>query len=103
MLARARKVALGAAMLAAVKHDISARELSVADANETELMPGDVRLHVDCAGICGSDLMIQNGSFPWKRPPTFPLILGHEALGTVVEVGPRVRDLRVGQRVVPEC
>jgi threonine dehydrogenase-like Zn-dependent dehydrogenase len=57
---------------------------------------GDVILKVTSTSICGSDLHIYNGYFPQKRP----FILGHEFMGVVVEVGPRVRSLKKGDRVV---
>src|SRR3569832_2108325 len=56
----------------------------------------DVILRVTSTSICGSDLHIYNGYFPQKSP----LILGHEFMGIVEEVGPRVRNLKKGDRVV---
>lgn len=56
----------------------------------------DVILRVTSTSICGSDLHIYNGYFPQKSP----MILGHEFMGIVAEVGPRVRNLKKGDRVV---
>lgn len=56
----------------------------------------DVILKVTSASICGSDLHIYNGYLPQK----IPMVLGHEFMGIVVEVGPRVRNLKKGDRVV---
>lgn len=56
----------------------------------------DVILQVTASTICGSDLHIFNGYTPQKHP----LVLGHEFMGVVVEVGPRVRTLKKGDRVV---
>ena len=56
----------------------------------------DVIVRVTATSICGSDLHIYNGYFPQKHS----MILGHEFMGIVVEVGPRVRNLRKGDRVV---
>src|SRR5262245_27532725 len=50
------------------------------------------------AGLCGTDYRIWSGD----RPVRYPLILGHEFVGRIDAVGPSVRDLRVGQRVVAE-
>ncbi|HVE13250.1 MAG TPA: zinc-dependent alcohol dehydrogenase [Elusimicrobiota bacterium] len=56
----------------------------------------DAVLRVTAASICGSDLHIYNGYLPQPAP----MILGHEFMGVVEEVGPRVSNLRRGDRVV---
>ena len=56
----------------------------------------DVILKVTSTAICGSDLHIYNGYFPQARN----LIMGHEFMGIVEEVGGGVSNLRVGDRVV---
>ena len=56
----------------------------------------DVILSVTSASICGSDLHIYNGDFPHQSP----FVLGQEFMGVVVEVGPRVSNLKKGDRVV---
>ena len=56
----------------------------------------DVILSVTSASITGSDLHIYNG----RVPHTHPFVLGREFMGVVVEVGPRVRNLKKGDRVV---
>ena len=48
--------------------------------------PGEVRVRVRAAGICHSDLSMVNGTLA----PSFPLVLGHEAAGTVVGTGQHV-------------
>ena len=65
--------------------------------------PGQVRVVVEASGVCHSDLSLANG----KLRPTVPVVLGHEGVGRVVETGPDVRGVRVGDRVVfnwtPPC
>lgn len=56
----------------------------------------DVILKVTSTAICGSDLHIYNGLFPQSKP----LVLGHEFMGIVEEVGSGVSNLKVGDRVV---
>jgi len=56
----------------------------------------DVILKVTSTAICGSDLHIYNGVFPQPRS----LVLGHEFMGIVEEVGTNVRNLKKGDRVV---
>ncbi|KAM5354424.1 hypothetical protein ACJ41O_001073 [Fusarium nematophilum] len=64
--------------------------------------PHDVRVHVEQTGICGSDVHY------WQRGRigdfvlNSPIVLGHESAGTVVEVGGKVRNVRVGDRVAIE-
>jgi S-(hydroxymethyl)glutathione dehydrogenase/alcohol dehydrogenase len=56
----------------------------------------EVRVRIAAAGVCHSDLHVRDGD--WPLP--LPLVLGHEGSGTVVETGPGVHDLQVGDRVV---
>lgn len=60
-----------------------------------------VRIRVDEIGVCGTDREL--AAFRLGKPPSGErhLILGHEALGTVIETGPAVRTLKAGDRVVP--
>jgi threonine dehydrogenase-like Zn-dependent dehydrogenase len=58
--------------------------------------PRDAILRVTATAICGSDLHIYNGAFPQVRP----MILGHEFMGIVEEVGSEVGNLQRGDRVV---
>ena len=53
-------------------------------------------VEVAAAGICGSDLHFYEGDFPMAEP----ISLGHEATGTVVETGPDVRSVKVGDQVM---
>lgn len=62
--------------------------------------PDDVIVRVDCVTICGTDLHILKGDVPAVEPGR---VLGHEALGTVQEVGAGVRQVAVGDRVLISC
>ncbi|MFB9705584.1 zinc-dependent alcohol dehydrogenase [Streptosporangium sandarakinum] len=57
----------------------------------------DAVVRVTSTAICGSDLHLYDGYVPTMKKGD---ILGHEFMGEVVEVGPQVRNLRVGDRVV---
>ncbi len=61
------------------------------------LNPSDAIVHVTSTAICGSDLHLYDGYIPGIRKGD---ILGHEFMGEVVEVGPSVKKLKVGDRVV---
>ncbi len=64
---------------------------------------GEVLVRIAAAGLCHSDLSVINGD----RPRQTPMALGHEASGVVVECGPGVDGLEVGDHVimvfVPSC
>jgi threonine dehydrogenase-like Zn-dependent dehydrogenase len=57
----------------------------------------DAIVRITSTAICGSDLHLYNGYVPTMKRGD---ILGHEFMGEVVEVGPGVRNLRAGDRVV---
>ncbi|MFE6503528.1 alcohol dehydrogenase catalytic domain-containing protein [Kitasatospora sp. NPDC057738] len=59
--------------------------------------PGQVLIRVHACGVCHNDLWVSQGVFPF--PPLDPVVVGHEAAGEVVEVGPGVTTRRVGDRV----
>jgi alcohol dehydrogenase len=62
--------------------------------------PTDVIVRVDTATICGTDLHILKGDVPECKPGT---VLGHEAVGTVVEAGSAVTGLQIGDHVLVSC
>jgi D-xylulose reductase len=67
-----------------------------------EVGPRDVRIAIHTVGVCGSDVHYYThggiGPFIVKEP----MVLGHEAAGTVVEIGSEVTSLKVGDRVCME-
>jgi alcohol dehydrogenase len=60
----------------------------------------DIIVRVDATTICGTDLHILKGDVPETPPGT---VLGHEAVGTVVAVGPAVTSRGVNDRVLVSC
>jgi alcohol dehydrogenase len=60
----------------------------------------DVVVRVETTTVCGTDLHILSGDVPEVAPGT---VLGHEAVGEVVEVGRDVRTVRPGDRVLVSC
>ncbi|MBN9621823.1 MAG: alcohol dehydrogenase catalytic domain-containing protein [Actinobacteria bacterium] len=60
--------------------------------------PGEVLVEVAAAGVCGTDLHLEDGTIPCDPP----VILGHEASGTVVDLGPEVPSEWLGARVVAQ-
>lgn len=60
----------------------------------------DAVIRVDAVTICGTDLHILKGDVPAVTPGR---ILGHEAVGTIVDVGTAVTNVRPGDRVLASC
>lgn len=65
--------------------------------------PGEMAIAIRASGLCHSDLSVIDGS----RPRPLPMVLGHEAAGEVVELGPGTEGFEIGDRVVlafvPSC
>ncbi|MFZ1027905.1 MAG: zinc-dependent alcohol dehydrogenase [Limnoraphis robusta] len=61
------------------------------------LNPSDAIIKITSTAICGSDLHLYDGYIPTMKSGD---ILGHEFMGEVVEVGPNVKKLKIGDRVV---
>ncbi|EEI4079550.1 alcohol dehydrogenase AdhP [Salmonella enterica] len=67
------------------------------DVTEKTLRPlrhGEALLKMECCGVCHTDLHVKNGDFGDKTG----VILGHEGIGVVAEVGPGVTSLKPGDR-----
>ena len=72
------------------------RPLEVTDVHLDPPRRGEVLVRIAAAGVCHSDLHVIRGE--WTR--RVPAVLGHEGSGTVVELGPDVDGLAVGDAVV---
>ena len=79
-------------------HELALRDIDL----PLSVGPADVRIKIDTVGVCGSDVHYYThgriGSFVVEAP----MVLGHEAAGTILEVGPAVTNLKVGDRVCME-
>lgn len=67
-----------------------------------EVGVNDVLIKVKKAAICGTDLHMYKWDLWAQQHCTPPYTMGHEFVGTVVEVGPGVRNVKVGERVTAE-
>ncbi|MBZ9991829.1 NAD(P)-dependent alcohol dehydrogenase [Mesorhizobium sp. BH1-1-5] len=80
------------------KGELSLREIALPQ----DVGPDDVRIAIHTVGVCGSDVHYYThgaiGSYIVRQP----MVLGHEASGTIVEVGANVARLKVGDRVCME-
>src|ERR1700722_1885070 len=86
-------------MKALVYHGPGERGWDTVD-DPTIIDPTDAIVRIDTSTICGSDLHILKGDVPETVPGT---ILGHEAVGTVVEIGSAVSTVEPGDRVLLSC
>ena len=76
---------------------IVVRELPVPKPNQFQAL-----VRMDVVGVCSAtDRKLYLGQKPFA--PTFPALLGHEGVGTVIEAGDRVRNFSVGERVLRPC
>jgi D-xylulose reductase len=64
--------------------------------------PDDVKIAIHTVGVCGSDVHYYTHGAIGPYVVRAPMVLGHEAAGTVVEVGENVRSLSLGDRVCME-
>ncbi|QBP76719.1 NAD(P)-dependent alcohol dehydrogenase [Herbaspirillum huttiense] len=79
------------------------RELALRDIDlPQDLGAQDVRIRIHTVGICGSDLHYYTHGRIGPFKVEAPMVLGHEASGTIIEVGSAVTQLKVGDRVCME-
>ncbi|HJW65721.1 MAG TPA: alcohol dehydrogenase catalytic domain-containing protein [Candidatus Bathyarchaeia archaeon] len=78
-------------MLAAVYYNN--KDVRIVDMPKPEIGEDEFLLKVMASGICGSDVT------EWYRVPKAPVILGHEATGTIEKTGSKVTKFKVGDRV----
>jgi threonine dehydrogenase-like Zn-dependent dehydrogenase len=77
---------------------LSKNQVKVEDVPDPRIINArDAIVKISSTAICGSDLHLFNGFIPTMMPGD---ILGHEFMGEVVDVGPNVQNLTVGDRVV---
>lgn len=80
------------------QHELKLRDI---DLPQT-VGPGEVRIKIHTVGICGSDVHYYTHGRIGPFVVEAPMVLGHEAAGTVVETGEGVEHLKVGDRVCME-
>ncbi len=80
--------------------------VQLTDVREPHLGPKDVRVRPKACGVCGSDVHFyetdKDGYILYPGLTKFPVVIGHEFSGEIVEVGKEVRDLRRGDLVTVE-
>lgn len=87
-------------MKAIVKYKEGDGFVDLREVEEPEPGPGEVKIGVHAAGICGSDLHILHGDI--GIPMKLPVVLGHEYSGVIAKLGEGVTGWKEGQRVTAE-
>ncbi len=87
-------------MKAVVKFQRGKGCVDLQDVLEPNPGPGQVKVEVKAAGVCGSDLHIYHDDIKINIVP--PVVMGHEFSGVIVELGPGVTRCQVGDRVTCE-
>lgn len=77
------------------KGSVELREITIPEIGEEEVL-----LQVENVGVCGSDLHQWTADHSW--PVNYPVVLGHEFGGRIIEIGTRVKGWSLGERVVSE-
>lgn len=80
------------------QHDLKIRDIDL----PLTLGPDDVRIRIHTVGVCGSDVHYYTHGRIGPFIVDQPMVLGHEAAGTVIEVGSNVTHLTKGDRVCME-
>jgi D-xylulose reductase len=80
------------------QHELQMRDIDL----PMEVGPGMVRIAIHTVGVCGSDVHYYTHGRIGPFVVDAPMVLGHEAAGTVVEIGEEVTHLEVGDRVCME-
>lgn len=80
------------------RHELSLRDIDL----PLEVGPTDVKISIHTVGVCGSDVHYYTHGRIGPFVVNEPMVLGHEAAGTVVEVGAAVTTLKPGDRVCME-
>src|SRR4051812_43530368 len=88
-------------MKALVKNN-SKRGLWLEDVPKPQIGINDVLIKVNRTGICGTDLHIYNWDAWAQKTIPVPMVVGHEFVGTIVEVGSNVKDFFPGETVSGE-
>ena len=86
-------------MKAVVKTEVGYDHMVYQDIPEPEATGDLVKIKIAYSGICGTDIHAFKGSYASTKPP---VVLGHEFSGIVTQVGPDVKNVKVGDRVTSE-
>jgi threonine 3-dehydrogenase len=96
------EIAIEETVMKALMKSRAERGLWLADVPMPEVSANDVLIQVDRTGICGTDLHIYNWDAWAQKTIPVPMVVGHEFVGEIVEVGANVKDFFPGEIVSGE-
>ena len=73
------------------------KPLDTYNINRRDINPDDVNIDILYCGVCHSDIHMARNE--WNNTSIYPMVPGHEIIGTVKEVGSRVKKIKVGDTV----
>src|ERR1041384_1710548 len=76
--------------------------LTLKEADVPKIGINDVLIRVDRTGICGTDVHIYKWDAWAQKTIPVPMVVGHEFVGEIAEIGRSVKGLKVGERVSGE-
>ncbi|WP_438751076.1 NAD(P)-dependent alcohol dehydrogenase [Pararhizobium sp. O133] len=91
-------MAMQRALVLERQHELALRDIDL----PANTGPGQVKIKIHTVGVCGSDVHYYTHGKIGPFVVNGPMVLGHEAAGTVIEVGEGVTHLKVGDRVCME-
>lgn len=91
-------MSLQRALVLEKQHELAIRDIDL----PADPGPGEVKIKLHTVGVCGSDVHYYTHGRIGPFVVNAPMVLGHEAAGTIVEVGQGVTNLKVGDRVCME-
>lgn len=91
-------MSLQRALVLEEQHELAIRDIDLPESPG----PGEVKIKLHTVGVCGSDVHYYTHGRIGPFVVNAPMVLGHEAAGTVVELGEGVSHLKVGDRVCME-
>ena len=76
--------------------------VEIIDVEEPTTKPGTVKIKVERASVCGTDLHIYNWDEWSQKTIPVPMVIGHEFVGVIEKIGSAVRDFTEGELVTTE-
>ncbi|OGD17226.1 hypothetical protein A2V47_05460 [Candidatus Atribacteria bacterium RBG_19FT_COMBO_35_14] len=90
-------------MKALVKYSEKLGDYEVREVDIPKIGVCDVLVQMKATAICGTDISLLENRYKGKKPVPIPIILGHEGVGIIADIGKEVKNFKVGDRVAFEA